>query len=210
VDVIVSDDGLQHLGLGRDAEVLLFDERGIGNGRVLPAGPLREPFSTSPAASTATAARIVLYNAGAPTTSLPGFVSQRRLAGLTPLADWWRGETPPSANLETLRSRPIVAAAGLARPERFFAQLRDAGLTISELPLPDHFDFASLPWPTGTGDVVVTEKDAVKLAAGRRISARVWVAALDFQPEPAFADALLARLPRSASASTDPHGNSPP
>ena len=83
-----------------------------------------------------------------------------------------------------LRSRKVVAAAGLARPGRFFAMLRDAGLTIGELALADHYDFAILPWPIGTSDVVVTEKDAVKLAPERRIGARVWVAALDFEPEP--------------------------
>ncbi len=210
VDVIVSDDGLQHLALGRSLEVLLFDERGIGNGRVLPAGPLREPWPSAPAVEAPGVARIILYNASAPTTPLPGFVSRRRLAGVAALAEWWRGEAASATTLDALGSRPVVAAAGLARPERFFALLREAGLTISELPLPDHFDFASLPWPAGTGDVVVTEKDAVKLAVDRRISARVWVAALDFEPEPAFADALLARLPRPAPSSDDPHGNTPP
>jgi tetraacyldisaccharide 4'-kinase len=209
VDVIVSDDGLQHLGLGRDIEVLVFDERGPGNGRVLPAGPLREPMPNPASASESTATRIVLYNATAPTTPLPGFVSRRSLAGIVPLADWWRGEPASPDTLDGLRTRSVVAAAGLARPERFFALLRDAGLTISELALADHYDFASLPWPTGTGDVVITEKDAVKLTPDRRIGARVWVAALDFEPEAGFADALLCLLPRPSMPPTDPHGNTP-
>ena len=211
VDVIVSDDGLQHLGLGRDIEVLVFDERGPSNGRLLPAGPLREPMpDAATPAGAARAACIVLYNATAPTTPLPGYTSRRSLAGITSLAGWWRGDTPSTAALEALRPRSVVAAAGLARPDRFFALLRDAGLTFSELALADHYDFAALPWPTGTGDVIVTEKDAVKLAPDRRIGARVWVAALDFEPEAGFAGALLRLLPRPATSPIDPNGNTPP
>jgi tetraacyldisaccharide 4'-kinase len=209
VDVIVSDDGLQHLGLGRDIEVLVFDERGPGNGRVLPAGPLREPIPEPGSGAARGTMPIVLYNAGTPTTPLPGFVSRRRLAGITSLAEWWRGGTASPFALDDLRTRNVVAAAGLARPDRFFAMLRDAGLTISELALADHYDFASLPWPAGTEDVVITEKDAVKLVAARRISARVWVAALDFEPEAAFAEALLSRLPQRAAPPIESHGNTP-
>jgi tetraacyldisaccharide 4'-kinase len=209
VDVIVSDDGLQHLGLGRDIEVVVFDERGAGNGRLLPAGPLREPMPIPATKGCTQTARLVLYNAAAPTTALAGFVGRRALAAIVPLADWWRGDASSPVSLDTFRERPLVAAAGIARPERFFQLLRDAGLAITELALADHFDFASLPWPSGSGDVIVTEKDAVKLAPDRRISARVWVAALDFEPEPAFAQALLALLPRPVTRPADPHGNPP-
>ncbi|MEO6030377.1 MAG: tetraacyldisaccharide 4'-kinase, partial [Burkholderiaceae bacterium] len=71
IDVIVSDDGLQHLRLARDAQVLVFDERGAGNGWMLPAGPLREPI---PAAVPARS--VVLYNAPEATTALPGHCVQ--------------------------------------------------------------------------------------------------------------------------------------
>ena len=223
VDVIVSDDGLQHLALERDVEILVFDERGAGNGRLLPAGPLREPMpapaTVSPAqaeapaeaahgeAATMQVRRIVLYNAAAPTTTLPGFVGRRTLAGVVPLADWWQGAPPSLDALAALRARSVIAAAGLARPDRFFAMLREQGLLVSELALPDHYDFATLPWPINTSDVVVTEKDAVKIAPGRRIGSRVWVAALDFEPEAGFDAALLALLallPRPCALS---HGN---
>jgi tetraacyldisaccharide 4'-kinase len=210
VDVLLSDDGLQHLGLGRDVEIVVFDERGAGNGRLLPAGPLREPMPDGGTSGVTTSGRIVLYNAEAPTTALPGFLGRRSLAGILSLADWWRGAAASADALESLRSRSVVAAAGLARPERFFAMLRQSGLTISELALADHFDFASLPWPIGTSDVVVTEKDAVKLTPDRRIGARVWVAALDFDPETGFADALLSRLSRPlARPPSESHGNTP-
>jgi tetraacyldisaccharide 4'-kinase len=70
--------------------------------------------------------------------------------------------------------------------------LEACGLQIQRLPLSDHHRFDPLPWPAGTPDVIVTEKDAVKLRPQRVGSTRVWVARLDFQPEPAFADALRA------------------
>ncbi len=209
VDVVLSDDGLQHLALERDVEVIVFDERGAGNGRLLPAGPLRERVPARLAAR-----QLVLYNAPAATTPLPGFMAQRSLAGVVALADWWTGEPATAAALAALRDREVVAVAGLARPERFFALLRAAGLRIVECALGDHDDFARLPWPASASDVVLTEKDAVKLPPSRRIGARVWVARLDFALEAAFGAALLALLPpprgdaiAASLPSTDPHGN---
>jgi tetraacyldisaccharide 4'-kinase len=210
VDVVVSDDGFQHLALERDVEIVVFDERGAGNGRLLPAGPLRErlPSLLGPR-------QLVLYNAPAPTTPLPGFMAQRALSGVSALADWWTGATPTLASLAALRDREVVAVAGLARPGRFFALLREHGLRIVECAVGDHDDFARLPWPVIAADVVLTEKDAVKLPSSRRIGTRVWVARLDFALEPAFGTALLALLPppRSDAATppppTDPHGNAP-
>jgi tetraacyldisaccharide 4'-kinase len=202
VDVVVSDDGLQHLALGRDVEVLVFDERGSGNGRLLPAGPLRErvPERLGPG-------RLVIYNADAATTTLPGYRSRRALAGVTSIADWWAGAAPSPQALDALQGRELVAVAGLARPERFFAMLRARCLTIVEHAVGDHADFARLPWPTGAADVIVTEKDAVKLPPSRPLGSRVWVARLDFVPEPAFDAALLAMLP--SSTPNHPHGNTP-
>ncbi len=200
VDVIVSDDGLQHLRLGRSAQVLVFDERGAGNGWLLPAGPLREPL---PAAVPDRS--VVLYNAALPSTALRGEMARRSLAGVVPLAGWWQGETAAAHALEALRGRPVIAAAGVARPERFFAMLRDAGLAVTPLALPDHHDFASLPWPPTAADVVLTEKDAIKIDPQRIGSARVWVAALDFKPPAAFDAALIALLPPPGPA----HGNAP-
>ncbi|KQU79860.1 MULTISPECIES: tetraacyldisaccharide 4'-kinase [unclassified Rhizobacter] len=195
VDVIVCDDGLQHRQLARDAQVIVFDERGAGNGWLLPAGPLREPMpSTLPARS------VLLYNAPAASTPLPGHVAQRRLGRFTPLQAWLDGRQGDATAGADLRGRRLVAAAGLAHPQRFFSMLRDAGLDIAELPLPDHHDFAALPWPTDTADVVVTEKDAVKLDPARLGMTRVWVATLDFQLPPAFAADLLALLPKHAPA----------
>ncbi len=190
VDCVLCDDGLQHLSLARDVQVLVFDERGAGNGWLQPAGPLREPLPHGvPPRS------LVLYNAAQPSTALPGHLAQRALAGIVPLAGWWAGDPATEAALASLRGRPLLAAAGVARPGRFFAMLRALGLDIDEQPLPDHHDFSTLPWPAGTADVIVTEKDAVKLRPERAGATRVWVAALDFGFDASFERDLLALLP---------------
>jgi tetraacyldisaccharide 4'-kinase len=189
LQVIVSDDGLQHLALPRALSIWVFDERGAGNGRLLPAGPLRQfvPDSTPKDC-------LVLYNAPTPSTALPGYASKRSLTGALSLEDWWQGQRPSMATLLALRGRPLLATAGMARPQRFFDMLEEAGLSVSRLPLPDHHDFGTLPWPIGTTDVVLTEKDAIKINPERIVDTRVWVVALDFEPEPAFAQDLLHAL----------------
>jgi tetraacyldisaccharide 4'-kinase len=197
VDLVVSDDGLQHHRLPRDVEVLVFDERGIGNGLVLPAGPLRQPLP-----GTLPSQAIALYNASRPSTPLPGACVRRTLAGALPLAAWWQGDTPAWQPLSVLAGRPLIAAAGMGAPERFFSMLEQAGLTIERLPLADHADFGTLPWPADASDVVVTEKDAVKLAPGATGSSSIWVVALDFAFPPDFTAALRQRLPRPAGTPT--------
>ena len=191
VDLILSDDGLQHHRLARDVQIVVFDERGTGNRKLLPAGPLRAPLPASLPQGT-----LVLYNAAAPTTALPGWMATRRLTGLVELHDWWRGAAPDPAYWQMLAGRPLVAAAGIAAPLRFFDMLEAQGLAIVPLALPDHDDYEQLPWPIGTPDVVLTEKDAVKLRADRTLAGtRVWVAPLDLELEVAFAAALMSVLP---------------
>ncbi|GAB4565189.1 MAG: tetraacyldisaccharide 4'-kinase [Rhizobacter sp.] len=190
LNILVSDDGLQHRRLARDAQVIVFDERGAGNGWVLPAGPLREPVpATVPPRS------VVLYNAASPSTALKGHLATRRLTGLVPMAGWAQGQAAKPEAFAELKGRRVLAAAGLARPQRFFEMLRAQGLSITELPLPDHHDFATLPWPADTPEVIVTEKDAVKLRTQTIGTTRVWVATLDFELSPAFASELMQWLP---------------
>lgn len=191
VDLIVADDGLQHHRLARDAECVVFDERGAGNGLLLPAGPLREPMPR-----VLPARRTVLYTGGAASTRLPGALAQRRLAQAWPLAAWSRGGSGDAAAavpLQALRGRPLVAAAGIAAPQKFFAMLDAAGLRFQALPLPDHHDHATLPWPADA-EVVTTEKDAVKLDPARPGMARVWVLPLDLALPAEAVDALHRRL----------------
>ena len=202
VDVLVADDGLQHHALARDIELVVFDGRGIGNGRPLPAGPLRERADAIWPAGAESPPRFILVNGrwpAPPARALPAprercFEATRALGGVVSLDDWSRGGVATREALIALRGRPLLAAAGIGDPERFFAMLEAEGLAITRVPLADHATFDPLPWPADSADVVVTEKDAVKLAGRPLGLARVWVATLDFGLPQALADALRQAL----------------
>ncbi|MEO7392977.1 MAG: tetraacyldisaccharide 4'-kinase [Ramlibacter sp.] len=166
--VIVCDDGLQHQALERDVEICVFDERGVGNGWLLPAGPLREAWPKP--------VDLVLQS-GDP-AGVTGFGVGRKLGSLARRSD---GQ---EIALELLTDRPLTALAGIAKPEVFFAMLRDRGLRLERtLALPDHHDF-SLPVPGTEGsELVCTEKDAVKLW---RIRPDAWSVALKLEIDPRF------------------------
>ena len=191
VDILLADDGLQHHRLHHDMAIWVFDDRGAGNQLRLPAGPLRQALPRRAPQHT-----LVLYNAARASTALPGLCSARRLGAVLPLAAWWQGPQAAGSvvdDWEALRGRRLLAVAGLARPDPIFAMLEARGLLIDRLPLPDHHSFDPLPWPIGTTELIVTEKDAVKLSLAAVGNTKVWVATLDFQPEPAF-DAALRTL----------------
>jgi tetraacyldisaccharide 4'-kinase len=174
--VIVSDDGLQHYAMQRDIEICVFDERGTGNGWLLPAGPLREPWPRH--------ADFVLRTAGTP--RIDGFDVRRHLAGWAVRADGAR------TTFDDLRGQRLTAVAAIAKPEAFFAMLREAGMPMQlTIALADHDDFAQ--FPAIEGEIVCTEKDAVKLwRTHPRALAVPLVVEIAAAFWPAF-DALLAR-----------------
>ncbi|MBL8286737.1 MAG: tetraacyldisaccharide 4'-kinase [Rubrivivax sp.] len=190
VDVLVSDDGLQHHALARVGEIVVFDDRGAGNGLLLPAGPLRQPL---PRALPRNA--FVLYSGERTSTPLPGMVVPRRRDAVVPLAAWARGEAAAAQPLASLRGRRVTALAGIGAPEQFFRMLEAAGLDIERLPCADHADYPQWPWPGRTREVVTTEKDAVKLALLLPAPVPVWVLPLDCDLPPPLVSALLALLP---------------
>lgn len=159
VQVLVCDDGLQHWALARDLELCVFDERGVGNGRLLPAGPLREPWPRASWRSKSfkpASACWVVRAGGEPDAH--AFAVQRRLADFAQQAN---GAQRP---LQSWVNTPVQALAGIAKPELFFAMLRDQGLTLSRThALPDHAPMQGLPENVFKGDLLCTEKDAVKL-----------------------------------------------
>ncbi|GLU35496.1 tetraacyldisaccharide 4'-kinase [Trinickia caryophylli] len=164
VDVLVSDDGLQHYRLGRDVELVVFDQRLGGNGFLLPAGPLREPLSRRRDAT--------LVNDPF-SHVLPAWPNTYALS-LSPGDAWHLGEPSLRRPLSQFAGQRVLAAAGIGAPERFFATLRAAGLAPETLPLPDHYAFREDPFAQAEADaILVTEKDAVKLGASR--DARIWV-----------------------------------
>ena len=189
VDVLVADDGLQHRALARNAELVVFDERGAGNGLLLPAGPLRNPLPHTVPRNCR-----VLYTSGQASTVLPGALALRSMARAVPLTAWSAGRDDGAVELIALQQRPLLAVAGIAAPEKFFTMLRRASLTIQACPLPDHHPYATLPWPLGTADVITTEKDAIKLDPRGQGTTRVWVVPLDLTLPPALVIELLGLL----------------
>lgn len=205
VDVLLSDDGLQHHALPRQVEVLVFDDRGAGNGLLLPAGPLREPLPCEPGPN-----QRVLYTGSRLSTALPGTLAQRRLTRAWPLADWQRGTTSGAVCLSTLRGRPLLAVAGLGSPQAFFRMLQDEGLEVRPLALPDHYAYRELPWPADTAELVTTEKDAVKLSPAALGSTRVWVLPLDLELPSTLLPWLQTWLaPGTANLSPEPRADLP-
>jgi len=201
VDVLVCDDGLQHLGLHRDIEICVFDERGTGNGWLLPAGPLREPWPRE--------TDLVVRSSRLPIG--PASTIQRVLADHAVRAD---GTT---VTLDTLMTtdprRPICAVAGIARPQTFFAMLRARGITLdTTLALADHA-------PLDQGDcalphdhlILCTEKDAMKLWRHRP---DVCAVPLVVSLEPAFWITLVLLLRQRGPAAwgaklSSAHGHTP-
>ncbi|MFM9880869.1 MAG: tetraacyldisaccharide 4'-kinase [Burkholderiaceae bacterium] len=158
--VLISDDGLQHHALQRGLEVCVFDDRGLGNGWLLPAGPLREPWPrTYSSAAVPGQATLVLHTGQRP--AFAGHRARRSLARHALRGDGTRME------LQQLRdhAQPLLALAGIAQPEVFFAMLRDQGLTLARtIAYPDHYNFDSYTGKEYAGyQLICTEKDAVKL-----------------------------------------------
>jgi tetraacyldisaccharide 4'-kinase len=155
--VVIADDGLQHLRLARDAEIVLVDAmRGWGNGALLPAGPLREE-----PARAALATAVVLTGDGTPAAALSVHVSARmQLEGsvLRPVGGAGDGRA-----LASLAGECVHALAGIGNPARFFATLRSARLKLIEHPFPDHHRYLATELQFDDGlPVIMTEKDAVK------------------------------------------------
>lgn len=202
INVLLCDDGLQHLALHRDMAIAVFDERGSGNGWLLPAGLLREPWPPAPGAAYRPDVVLLQHREGAAPpdiTSVPGipvFTAVRRLAHH---AVGLRGQR---IALEHLQGQAITAVAGIARPSVFFDMLRTRGLTLArEVALPDHAEPAAYTaWcKSPNTPMVCTEKDAVKCFAQAAIEngtdhAAVWAVPLELAPEAAFLAAIDERL----------------
>jgi tetraacyldisaccharide 4'-kinase len=196
VDILLTDDGLQHYALQRDIEIILFDGRGAGNGWLLPAGPLREPVSrrrdftviNTPRLDAGLAAAVGAHR-GAPAPI------QMVLAGdhAEQLRD--RGVRRTLAELaDSGAGLRIAAAAGIGNPARFFGMLKAAGLRITELPLPDHHDFQDRPFAALDADLILmTEKDAVKCAQIEELrdDPRLWVVPVTARIDSALADQIV-------------------
>lgn len=192
-DVLVSDDGLQHYALARDIEICVFDDRGVGNGFLLPAGPLREPWPRY--------VDLVLHTGNRP--AFTGYTARRALAAQAVRIDGSRVDLVALAQ----DGRPLLAVAGTARPQAFFDMLQALGLPLTlTVARPDHDDYAHWQRPLERDyTLLCTEKDALKLWAHHPDALAV---PLNFAPEPAFY-AALDRLLETTQLSS-PHGHPTP
>jgi tetraacyldisaccharide 4'-kinase len=181
IDVLIADDGLQHLKLRRDVEICVLDgERRLGNGRLLPAGPLREP------ANRLGDFDFRVCNGGTP---LAGEIAMSLVGDeAIPLTT-----SGLRRKLVDFAGQRVHAIAGIGNPARFFNQLRGAGIEVIEHAFADHHAFA--PSDICFGDelpVLMTEKDAVKCAAFA--DARCWSVPVRAQLSGGFFDAVAAML----------------
>lgn len=188
--IVVCDDGLQHYALHRDIEVCVFDERGCGNHRLLPAGPLREtwPRHAVHEAGQHESSLLVLHTGSQ--AAFAGFQAQRSLDLHAQRRD---GSTIALSAIAAPNSRPLMAVAGIAQPESFFSMLRALHLPLQRtLALPDHYDFDSFSRSTHEGyQLICTEKDASKLW---QIDSSALAVPLILNIEPAFFSALDERI----------------
>ncbi|MDC6380909.1 tetraacyldisaccharide 4'-kinase [Pseudomonas graminis] len=185
LDLILSDDGLQHYRLNRDLELVLIDAlRGLGNRRCLPAGPLREPVERLRSVDA------LLYN-GASADREDGFGFQLKPSALVNLVT---GERRPVDHFP--RGQQVHAVAGIGNPQRFFNTLE--GLHWRPVPhaFADHAVFSAQALSfTPALPLVMTEKDAVKCASFA--APDWWYLAVEAVPSPAFVswfDSQLTRL----------------
>ena len=180
-DIILSDDGLQHYRLQRDAEIVVIDgARRFGNGLLLPAGPLREPVSRLRQADA------VVVNGGQAVDgefamSLTGSLFYNLLNPETVL------------NAGEFAGQRLHAIAGIGHPQRFFAHLEHLGLTIQHHAFPDHHHYTAGDIAFDNADaILMTEKDAVKCAAFA--NEKCWVLRVDAQVSPALAQLIIEKV----------------
>ncbi len=180
-DVLIADDGLQHYRLCRDVEICVIDGvRRFGNGRLLPAGPLREP--------TARLARVdfLVCNGGVPQAGETAMTLRGDEAVALDAAGARRA-------LTRFAGQRVHAVAGIGHPARFFAHLRAFGIEVIEHPFPDHHAFRVGDLAFGDDrPVLMTEKDAVKCRAFA--APGWWCVPVRAELAPAFFDAVAARL----------------
>ena len=197
VNVVVSDDGLQHYALARDIELAVVDgERRFGNGLLLPSGPLREPV-----ARLASVHGVVVNGGGAAAVEgvphFPMTLGRERFVSLVQ----GRHMSPQEFALHA-RGRHVVAVAGIGNPQRFFDHLAALGVAARTLAFADHYAYQPADLRLPEADIIVmTEKDAVK--CGAFADARMWLMRVEAQLPDAFTEFLLTRV---AAARRSAHG----
>jgi tetraacyldisaccharide 4'-kinase len=182
LDVVLSDDGMQHYAMGRDIEIAMIDStRLMGNGFCLPAGPLREFPERLDTVD------FVVYKGPPPAdTQFEGYIMKLQPADLVNVRD-------PKVlyPYHQLRDKPVTAVAGIGHPNQFFKLLKKLGAKLTIKSYPDHYSFVEQDFPR-YGLIVMTEKDAVKCQGFDR--SNLWYLPVDAQLEKAFDEAFMSKF----------------
>jgi tetraacyldisaccharide 4'-kinase len=228
VDIVVCDDGMQHWALARDLTVVVFDERGSGNGWLLPAGMLREPWPALPWGGGDSLDELLVLRTARKGMALPPLrpamaggaihMARRELSSHAIAADGSQQVLSQFAR----QTGGLAALAGIAQPQRFFEMLAARGLSLQQaLELPDHADgptmlaamLAAAQAAQRPGLVwLCTEKDAVKLwpLLQSHPGIELWAVPLEQTPEPSFWDELDQALKRLRERLSSRHGRQTP
>ncbi|MEC9248353.1 MAG: tetraacyldisaccharide 4'-kinase [Pseudomonadota bacterium] len=184
VDVILSDDGLQHYGLARDVEVAVIDgERRFGNGRLLPAGPLRENIKRLKEVDFVVTKGCPLKN------EIEMSIEPKDLINVSDPAD--------SMPLDSFRTIKVNAVCGIGHNESFFRILDEKNITYVPRPFPDHYQYSAEDLDFGDGlQVVMTEKDAVKCE--EFATGRYWSLPIEIFLGDNFGDQILRKIVRKS------------
>jgi tetraacyldisaccharide 4'-kinase len=179
VDVLVLDDGLQHYRLRRDIEIAVVDARGLGNGFMLPAGPLREPRLRLRTVNA------VVAHGDSPVKDFSMSLAGEEVHRMT--------DARERRSLKAFAGQKVHGAAGIGDPNRFFVHLGRAGVKVIPHPFPDHHPFTARDLDFGDGlPVILTEKDAVKLRSAAR--PEWWVLPVSARLDPGFGAWLVRKL----------------
>jgi tetraacyldisaccharide 4'-kinase len=179
-NIVISDDGLQHLALSRDIEIIVIDgQRRFGNGFCLPAGPLREPTSRLKSVDFVVTKGKAHANEFA-MNLIPEYFYQLIQMENKQKADYFFG-------------KKLHAVAGIGNPKQFFNSLRKLGLSIIEQPFPDHHVFKPHDFNYGEDTIILmTEKDAVKCTG--LVDTRLWCLKAKTTLDKTFFNALFNRI----------------
>ncbi|MEZ9198784.1 tetraacyldisaccharide 4'-kinase [Shewanella sp. 10N.286.54.B9] len=182
VDIIISDDGLQHYALGRDIELIILDgERRLGNGMLLPAGPLREGHWR-----TADVDHVIVNG---------GVARSHELQMQLQPTQWHSVNGKQSPNMAPQPEQNVVAMAGIGNPSRFFDTLVDMGYSLDRVQAyDDHsaYSESTLTALTAGSPLLMTEKDAVKCREFAKDN--WWYLAVDAKLPPSFDQQILTRV----------------
>lgn len=179
-NIVISDDGLQHYAMGRDIEIAVVDaQRGFANGRLLPAGPLRELpkrlLDTD----------MIVYHGGSDTDVINMKLQASNCIQVN--------DTSQCVSLETLRGQTVHALAGIGHPQRFFTMLEAKGIHVIRHSFPDHTVYKASDFAFADDvKIVMTEKDAVKCKAFD--NKRLWYCPVTAEVDQQLEDQLLALL----------------